>query len=76
MKFNGVDSLTVFLVVLFGCGGAGRPAKQSLAPVPEKSPLVLEAASLEYGAELTWNQDQFPGAVFNVCIAEEQPEYE
>jgi hypothetical protein len=72
MKLNGVFILTL-LVVLFGCEGGGGSGKTSQAPVREKSPLVLEAASLEHGAELTWNQEQFPGAVFNVCIAEEQP---
>ncbi len=40
----------------------------------EKSLLVLEATSLEYGAELNWNEEQFPGATFNVCLSEEKPE--
>jgi hypothetical protein len=78
MKLNGWTLLTVFLLVLSGCGGGGGSGETQQTPVPVPVPvsshLVLEAASLEYGATLTWNEDRFPGATFNVCLAEELPE--
>jgi hypothetical protein len=62
--------LSLAVVSLIGCGGGGGSEKQAPAgPVQEK--LVLEAESLEYGIELAWNQERFPNAVFNLCMAEE-----
>lgn len=65
------------LLLLSGCAGSENSGdnadKKTQAPRREKSPLVLEAASLEHGAELYWNQERFPDATFTLCILEEAP---
>ena len=59
-----------------GCDGGGDGGSSSQKPSPDQaaSPLALEAMSLEYGAELIWNQDRFQEAAFNLCYLVEQIE--
>ena len=76
MTVKGMIGFAVILFALSGCewNGESESSKKEQGVVNAKSPLVLEAASLEYGAELTWNQDRFPEASFNLCYAEELAE--
>ncbi|MCJ8501257.1 hypothetical protein [Desulfatitalea alkaliphila] len=79
MKLKSWIVVAAFWFALIGCGGGGGDGgsggtEPSPVPVYERSLLVLEATSLEFGAELHWNEDRFPGAVFNVCLTEEHPE--
>ncbi len=59
-----------------GCDGGGGGGSSSQKPSPDRtaSPLALEAMSLEYGAELTWNQERLQGAAFTLCYVAEQTE--
>lgn len=61
-------------LLIAGCGGGGGSSSEKTSPDRAASPLVLEAMSLEYGAELTWNQERFEGAGFTLCYAAEQTE--
>ena len=74
-KFHFTVLMMVLALMAAGCGeggGGSGSSKEKPPPVRAASPLVLEATSLEYGAELTWNQEAFPDATFNLCIVEEE----